>query len=241
MYGAYGEKIGVYQWAGLTEHFNNQGVFTNDTASFAALRTSLWFDGMLLSEAAQPVMTDRLGTNKATSARYYPYGEEITSTANDRVTFATYNRDGFTGAGLCGSAILSVGATEDSIVPIRIRQQQRGANNPAWSQSWNRYAYVTGDPVNLMDPHGLFAARDFHAVLARVREGAEIVIEEDHMPVAVIRTPQAPGRMLDEAIRIAEAFEARAGYAPIPDEDFARDVQEGIDANREPLNPPAWD
>ena len=85
------------------------------------------------------------------------------------------------------------------------------------------------------------AARDFHAVLARVREGAEVVIEQDHMPVAVVREPQGPGRSIDECIAIAEAFEARLGYAPVPDEDFARDVEEGIEAHREPLDPPAWD
>jgi antitoxin (DNA-binding transcriptional repressor) of toxin-antitoxin stability system len=84
-------------------------------------------------------------------------------------------------------------------------------------------------------------ARDLHAVLERVREGAEVVIERDQRPVAVIRKPAGPGRSLDEAIAIAEAFEARLGYAPIPDEDFARDVQEGIDAHREPLDPPEWD
>jgi antitoxin (DNA-binding transcriptional repressor) of toxin-antitoxin stability system len=85
------------------------------------------------------------------------------------------------------------------------------------------------------------AARDFHAVLERVKEGTEIVIEEDHLPVAIIRTLSGPGRTLDEAIAIAQAFEARLGYAPIPDEDFARDVQEAIEAHREQLNPPAWD
>jgi len=85
------------------------------------------------------------------------------------------------------------------------------------------------------------AARDFHAVLARVREGAEVVIDEGHRPVAVIREPQGPGRSIDECIAIAEAFEARLGYAPVPDEDFARDVQEGIDSHREPLDASAWD
>jgi len=87
------------------------------------------------------------------------------------------------------------------------------------------------------------AARDFHAVLARVREGVEVVVEQDHRAVAVIRTPapEGPGRSIDECIAIAEAFEARLGYAPVPDEDFARDVRAGIDAHREPLDPPAWD
>ena len=85
------------------------------------------------------------------------------------------------------------------------------------------------------------AARDFHAVLKRVREGAEVVIDRDDRPIAVIRTPQGPGRSLDEAIAIAEAFESHLGYAPLPDADFGRDVQEGIDGQSEPLDPPAWD
>jgi hypothetical protein len=90
------------------------------------------------------------------------------------------------------------------------------------------------------------AARDFHAVLARVRDGAEVVVENDRHPVAVIRAPQEPDRSMeyrsiDEAIAIAEAFESRLGYAPVPDPDFARDVQEAIGAHREPLDPPAWD
>jgi antitoxin (DNA-binding transcriptional repressor) of toxin-antitoxin stability system len=85
------------------------------------------------------------------------------------------------------------------------------------------------------------AARDFHAVVERVSEGLEIVIERDHRPVAVIRTPPGVGRSIDEAIAIAQAFEAKLGYSPVPDPDFAKDVQEGIDAHREPLNPPDWD
>ena len=40
------------------------------------------------------------------------------------------------------------------------------------------------------------ALRDFHALPDRGREGGEIVIEEDHRPVAVIRTPQEPGRSI---------------------------------------------
>ena len=40
---------------------------------------------------------DRLGTNRAGGARFYPYGDEITSTAGDRTKFGTYNRDSFTG------------------------------------------------------------------------------------------------------------------------------------------------
>jgi hypothetical protein len=83
-------------------------------------------------------------------------------------------------------------------------------------------------------------ARDIRAVLARVREeGLEVIVEQDHRPVAVIKTPQGPGRRLSECIGIAKAYEEKLGYAPVPDVDFAADVQAAIDAHREPMNPPA--
>ena len=84
-------------------------------------------------------------------------------------------------------------------------------------------------------------ARDTHAVLEKVQAGVEIVVEQDHRLVAVIKTPQGPGRKISECIALAKAYEEKLGYAPVPDPDFAQDVQAAIDAHREPLNPPAWD
>jgi antitoxin (DNA-binding transcriptional repressor) of toxin-antitoxin stability system len=84
-------------------------------------------------------------------------------------------------------------------------------------------------------------ARDIHAVLANVQEGVEVIVEQDHRPVAVIKTPQGPGRKISECIALAKAYEEKLGYAPVPDPDFAKDVQAAIDARPEPLNPPLWD
>ncbi|MGH9448368.1 MAG: type II toxin-antitoxin system Phd/YefM family antitoxin [Terriglobia bacterium] len=82
------------------------------------------------------------------------------------------------------------------------------------------------------------AANDFAALLARVRAGAEVVIEEGTQPVAVLRPIAAhPGRLLSESIALAEAH----GSTATLDEDFARDLEEIIKSHREPLNPPAWD
>jgi hypothetical protein len=85
-------------------------------------------------------------------------------------------------------------------------------------------------------------ARDIHAILARVRhEGLEVIVDQDSRPVAVIRRPEGPGRKLSECIAIARAYEENLGYAPLPDADFAADVQAAVDAQREPLNPTAVD
>jgi hypothetical protein len=59
--------------------------------------------------------------------------------------------------------------------------------------------------------------------------------------MADFRTPQGPGRKLSECIAIAKAYEEELGYAPVPDADFAADVQAAVDAHRKPLNPPACD
>jgi antitoxin (DNA-binding transcriptional repressor) of toxin-antitoxin stability system len=83
-------------------------------------------------------------------------------------------------------------------------------------------------------------ARDVRAVLTKVRQGTEIVIEQNHQPIAVIKPSRTPGpgpRLSD----LAKAYEAKLGYAPTPDDDFAADVQAGIDARRGPLDPPARD
>jgi hypothetical protein len=61
------------------------------------------------------------------------------------------------------------------------------------------------------------------------------------MPVAIIRPRQGPGRSIDESIALAKAYEEKLGFAPVPDANFAKDVQAAIDAHREPLSPPSWD
>ena len=84
-------------------------------------------------------------------------------------------------------------------------------------------------------------ARDIRAVLAKVQEGVEVIVEQDHRPVAIIKAPQGAGRKISECIALAKAYEEKLGHMPVPDPDFARDVQSAIDAHREPLNPQAWD
>jgi antitoxin (DNA-binding transcriptional repressor) of toxin-antitoxin stability system len=84
-------------------------------------------------------------------------------------------------------------------------------------------------------------ARDIEAVLSQVQKGVEVIVEQNHRPVAVIKAPEGPGRKISECIALAKAYEEKLGYAPVPDADFAQDVQAAIDAHREVFNPPAWD
>ncbi len=86
-------------------------------------------------------------------------------------------------------------------------------------------------------------ARDLHAVLAKVRQGLEVVIEQDRRPVAVLKHSESarPGRKLSECIALAKAYEEKLRVAPLPDEHFAGDVRAAIDARRDPFEPPRWE
>ena len=88
------------------------------------------------------------------------------------------------------------------------------------------------------------AASDFAGVLARVRAGAEIVIE-GREPIVVIRAGEVRaepvhGRLLSESIALAKMHEEETGKVPTLDPDFAADVEE-IVKDRRPWNPPAWE
>jgi antitoxin (DNA-binding transcriptional repressor) of toxin-antitoxin stability system len=78
---------------------------------------------------------------------------------------------------------------------------------------------------------------NFAGVLEKIRNGVEIIVEQDHRPVAVIRAPLPEGRLLSECIRLAEA----RGTTAIPDEGFMKDVEEGIAERSKPWNPPSWE
>jgi antitoxin (DNA-binding transcriptional repressor) of toxin-antitoxin stability system len=82
------------------------------------------------------------------------------------------------------------------------------------------------------------AASDFASVLARVRAGAEVVIESEvgKLPVAVIHPPVPARRSISECIALAKKHEEETGRSPILDPDFAADVEEII-RNRQPWNP----
>jgi antitoxin (DNA-binding transcriptional repressor) of toxin-antitoxin stability system len=79
------------------------------------------------------------------------------------------------------------------------------------------------------------AASDFAGLLARVRAGAEIVIESGKLPVAVIHAPVPPRRSIAECM----ALLPEDSTATI-DADFARDVEAAVESHREPLEPPSW-
>jgi RHS repeat-associated protein len=142
-YGANGEKLGVYS---IGQWYDN-----NDNAHsvFSPLRTSIWFSGKLIYENGL-VYLDRLGTNHAQNAQFLPYGDEITSTSNDRTKFATYTRDSYTGLDYADQRFYA--STYGRFMTPDPSGKSAKAGTPG---SWNRYSYAQGDPANRKDPRGL--------------------------------------------------------------------------------------
>src|SRR5207245_3072528 len=95
------------------------------------------------------VVEDRLGSLKP--GRYFPYGEEVQVTAQDRDKFATYYRDGTTGLDYAQNRYYA-----NTLGRFLSPDPYKASGGPADPQSWNRYAYVQGDPINYRDPSGLF-------------------------------------------------------------------------------------
>ena len=113
----------------------------------------MYFGGKLVQSNGAVVVTDRLGSVRASSngdrMTYYPYGEERTSTADGREKFGTYMRDSVS-QDYADQRYYAVGMGR-----FNTPDPYRASGGPADPASWNRYAYTRGDPVNRYDPAGL--------------------------------------------------------------------------------------
>jgi hypothetical protein len=79
-------------------------------------------------------------------------------------------------------------------------------------------------------------AGDFAAALEKLRQGFEVVVENDCQAIAVLKPAEPPRRRISECIAMLPA-----GSTAVIDPDFAADVEAAIAAHREPSEPPAWD
>jgi RHS repeat-associated protein len=152
-YGAFGEKLAIYTifWG-----LDVNGYY--GSWAFNQIETDLWFAGKLIYQAtgatglgsASAVYQDRLGTNRASGARFRPFGEEITSTANDRTKFGTYTRDSYTGLDYADQRYYA-----STYGRFNTPDPYQGSARLPDPLTWNRYVYVFDDPANGNDPRGL--------------------------------------------------------------------------------------
>jgi len=77
-------------------------------------------------------------------------------------------------------------------------------------------------------------------LLAHMRAGAEVVIEDGTRLVSILHTCEPSRGTISECIALAKKHEEETGKAPVLDADFAEDVEE-ILSHRRPWNPPTWE
>jgi hypothetical protein len=65
---------------------------------------------------------------------------------------------------------------------------------------------------------------------------SEVVIEHNHLPIAVIKPSMLIGRPISEVIAELKVRRSNA----VIDDDFARDIEAGIAAHRQPWTLPSW-
>jgi len=91
--------------------------------------------------------------------RYFPWGEERTTTTQNRDKFATYHRDS---TGLDYALNRYYSSSHGRFLTPDPYNSPDALANP---QEWNRYPYVAGDPVNNIDPSGEFIVPVFSGMI----------------------------------------------------------------------------
>ena len=134
-----GQKLATYQIQ----------VGTN-TLQMTQTGTNYYFGAKLIKNAGGYVVADRLGS----IGKFYPWGQEKPSaTTNGTEKFTGYFRDAETGLDYADQRYHNPG-TGRFMTPDPYVALSTGAADPTNPGSWNRYAYVQGDPINGTDARG---------------------------------------------------------------------------------------
>ncbi|HTQ55085.1 MAG TPA: RHS repeat-associated core domain-containing protein, partial [Bryobacteraceae bacterium] len=145
IYGLDGNRLAAYGLA-----------LSGGNVSLTLTNINVYFAGKLVSAEGNAVALDGLGSVRwsaaggGTSHTYAPYGVEYTTTTNGTEKYATYKRDVLT------TLDYAVNRYYFSTWGRFMSPDPSGSSiNPGNPQSWNRYSYVMGDPINHNDPLGL--------------------------------------------------------------------------------------
>jgi RHS repeat-associated protein len=114
----------------------------------AALATSdQYFGGRRLAIMDQ---LGSAGTSSSPGPSYFPWGEPRGTNPQDAWSYASYWTDSATGLDYANNRYYS-----NAYGRFMTPDLSRSSSGPSDPQSWNRYPYAVGDPVNRYDPSGL--------------------------------------------------------------------------------------
>ena len=146
LYGLNGERLATYTFAEVDTYYpeGNMGFMLQSVTATQTSR-NIYFRGRLIQSNGSSVATDRVGSVRATEgglvSEYYPYGEEISHTADGREKFGTYTRESSSGLAGLDYANQRYYSSVMGGLQCGCGICQDGDSDPG---SWNRYAYVAG-------------------------------------------------------------------------------------------------
>jgi RHS repeat-associated protein len=194
-----------------------------DTLPLCTPSFNTYFKGKLLKSKGNVVATDRLGSVRWSATdgvqAYYPYGEERTTTSDNREKFGTYTRDN-PGQDYADQRFYGVG-TGRFYSPD---PGWRTSFNRRIPTSWNLYSYVLGDPIGLTDIRGL----NVDGCDASQPEDCE---EPDCSEDECVDTPDVAGGGGDGTVYHSDTVFTVTGYGSADDED-------GTGDDSQPPSPP---
>ncbi len=177
-------------------------------------------------------MVDRLGSVRRSgtgeSSTFNPYGDERTPLTSDgRTKFAGYYRDAI-GQDYANARYYSATAGSfwspdpDSTAEPQVAPVGATVADSSDPTSWNRFAYVGGDPINFIDPKGKFRCNpavcgddsgDDNSDQPSLGPGAEAPIYEPPLPKPV--SDKVMQRELTSALQLAAKLLLKPGCASL--------------------------
>jgi RHS repeat-associated protein len=124
----------------------------NNIHVLTLVSTNLWFGGRLVQRSGVTTHEDRLQS----VGKYFPYGEDRynptpVNPSNDQEKIATYTRDSISGLDYALNRYYAAGMGR--FMSADPYGKSAEVDDP---QTLNRYRYGNGNPVNLLDPTGLY-------------------------------------------------------------------------------------
>lgn len=124
-------------------------------AQVTAKEESVYFGGRLVAKGPgglQAFKTDRLHSNQESpGGGFFPFGETKSGVPTAGESFATYSRD-WHGLDYADQRWYASGAGRFTTSDPFMRSATEND-----SGTWNRFSYVSNDPMNFVDPKGLYA------------------------------------------------------------------------------------
>jgi RHS repeat-associated protein len=141
-YGLNGQKLATYA---LTANGGSTPYLASSATTLA-----VFFRSKRVGITANGITTAFIQNRIGSQGNYYPFGEARGTVPQDAVGFATYTQDSATGLDYANQRYYA-----NNFGRFTSPDPFAGSGGPTSPASWNRYAYVSGDPINVFDPSGL--------------------------------------------------------------------------------------